>query len=283
MEIKSLGGSTMEQVYTAFGRAFSDYEVRFDLPLAKFEEMLTTRDVNFDYSIGCFDGEELVSFILCGYRKRGDLQFCYDGGTGTVKEYRQQGIGKKLVNAWLEDLRRHEINQVILEVLENNAAAITLYHKAGFQVSRTLPCYRRPKSEVPVTATPYAIDDNIQHYLTLDTTELLTFQPSWQNAKESVLNVIDRYAYVGIMDGDCCIGYGLVHTVSGNIAQIGVAAAHRNTGLEHVLMSELAQRTNSESLTFVNVEQGDYIEEKLRTAGFDRFIGQYEMIYAFSK
>ena len=85
MEIKSLGNTTLEEVYTAFGRAFGDYEVPFDLPIEKFAEMLATRDVHFDLSIGCFDAGELVSFILCGYRRIGALEWCYDGGTGTVK------------------------------------------------------------------------------------------------------------------------------------------------------------------------------------------------------
>jgi ribosomal-protein-alanine acetyltransferase len=47
-------------------------------------------------------------------------------------QYRQQGIGRQLLNALITQSRQHNISRVFLEVRESNQAAIALYTAAGF-------------------------------------------------------------------------------------------------------------------------------------------------------
>ena len=47
-------------------------------------------------------------------------------------QYRQQGIGRQLLNALITQSRQHNISRVFLEVRESNQAAIALYGAAGF-------------------------------------------------------------------------------------------------------------------------------------------------------
>ena len=47
-------------------------------------------------------------------------------------QYRQQGIGRQLLNALIAQSRQHNISRVFLEVRESNQAAIALYDAAGF-------------------------------------------------------------------------------------------------------------------------------------------------------
>ena len=47
-------------------------------------------------------------------------------------QYRQQGIGRQLLNALITQSRQHNISRVFLEVRESNQAAIALYDAAGF-------------------------------------------------------------------------------------------------------------------------------------------------------
>ena len=279
MVITSLGKTPLEVVHEAFVRAFGDYEVRMDLPIDRFAEMLHTRDVTLDLSVGCFEEQDLVGFVLCGFRKLDGFDWCYDGGTGIVPEHRHQGVGRKLVETWLDVLRNRGVAGVLLEVLENNTPAFELYQKAGFQVSRSFSCCRCNKALLAAAGHTFDIVDDMAHYLALDCDALLTFKPSWQNARESVVNAIDRHAYVALTTGSRVLGYGLVHTASGNIPQIGVASDYRDTGLEGAILDELARRTSRETLVFLNIEQGDYLERKLTELGFERFVGQYEMEY----
>jgi len=68
-QIRNLTGTPVEKIHKAFVDAFSDYEVKLDMPLEKLVEMMKTRDLNPAFSVGCFDGEKLVGFILTGYRE----------------------------------------------------------------------------------------------------------------------------------------------------------------------------------------------------------------------
>ena len=48
-------------------------------------------------------------------------------------EYREQGVGRMLVDATLEALRSHGVPRVVLSTAEKNAAAQRLFDRAGFR------------------------------------------------------------------------------------------------------------------------------------------------------
>ena len=63
-------------------------------------------------------------------------------------EYRQQGIGKKLVDSLVEHLQKQGIIALLLEVRVSNATAIALYEKIGFrQVGRRPRYYHNPRED----------------------------------------------------------------------------------------------------------------------------------------
>jgi [ribosomal protein S18]-alanine N-acetyltransferase len=57
---------------------------------------------------------------------------------------RGRKIGRKLLDALLEDLRTRGVERVYLEVQKSNAAAIALYQRAGFRGIGVLPDYYGP-------------------------------------------------------------------------------------------------------------------------------------------
>ena len=61
-------------------------------------------------------------------------------------DYRRQGIGRELVLALAEALRKKGIRGLMLEVRQSNAPAIALYEQLGFQQVGMRPnYYRNPK------------------------------------------------------------------------------------------------------------------------------------------
>ena len=62
------------------------------------------------------------------------------------KEYRNHGIGTKLINFVEEYSKNKNINTVSLEVSENNFTAKTLYEKLGYQTRRIRKEYYKDKS-----------------------------------------------------------------------------------------------------------------------------------------
>ena len=63
-------------------------------------------------------------------------------------EYRRKGVGKALVLALIEALRRRESRCLTLEVRDSNAPARTLYEALGFaEIGRRRNYYRNPKED----------------------------------------------------------------------------------------------------------------------------------------
>jgi len=114
-QIKSLSGTPVEKIHEAFTDAFSEYEVKLDMPLEKLVEMMKTRDLNPDFSVGCFDGDLLVGYILTGYREINGQKVCYDGGTGVIKTYQRKGIGEMLLKELLLILREKHVVRFVLK------------------------------------------------------------------------------------------------------------------------------------------------------------------------
>jgi len=282
LKIKLLTNKHVEQVHQAFNDAFSDYEVPIQMPFEKFIEMMETRDLNPVFSVGCFDGDLLVGFILTGFREINGQKVCYDGGTGVIKAYQRKGIGELMLKELLSNFKEKQISRFVLEVLENNSPAIKLYEKHGFVKTRKLACYEIEKTElrsVPdrgfgITVTnPFTLIPNEELYR--------LYPPTWQNENQSVLNVSENYTCVSLSCSGKILGYGFIHKIKGDIPQIGVLEECKNRELEAHLMGELARHTAADKLVVLNVEYGNYLSEVLQKLGFKNFVNQWEMALEF--
>lgn len=90
MEIKSLDKTDFETLFKAFSNAFADYD--FQISAEELRAMLKRRGFNPDLSFAAFEGENIVSFTLNGIGNYNGIKMAYDTGTGTLKEYRGQGL-----------------------------------------------------------------------------------------------------------------------------------------------------------------------------------------------
>jgi ribosomal protein S18 acetylase RimI-like enzyme len=94
---------------------------------------------------------QLISTVLVSSSqtelKTGEIELTYIGVSSTQ---RGKGVGKELLNAFIEASRAHGYHSVILSVETDNSAAISLYEKEGFKVIRTFSegHYRRHRMEL---------------------------------------------------------------------------------------------------------------------------------------
>lgn len=279
LQVRTLSETSVEKIHEAFIDAFSEYEVPLEMPLEKLKEMMITRDLNPEFSVGCFDGEKLVGFILTGYRETTGQKVCYDGGTGVIKAYQRKGIGEMMLKELLQFLKERGVSQFVLEVLENNSPAINLYEKYGVAKTRKLHCFEIEKQNLrPVpdrgfgvsVVTPAKILENDEKYS--------LFQPTWQNENQSVLNVKENYTLVSLSCTGRMLCYGFIHKTKGDIPQMGILDEWKNWGLEAHLVAELARHTNSQKLIVLNVEGNNYLTDALQKLGFSNFVNQWEMV-----
>jgi ribosomal protein S18 acetylase RimI-like enzyme len=275
--LSTLSNALIEEVYNAFTDSFSDYEVKMDMSIDRFEEMLITRSYSKEFSVGFYDKSILVGFLFIGYRKFEDKKIFYDAGTGVRKKYRRKGIGNELLNEIKKIMKENEINTFLLEVLENNASAIELYKKNGFKIKRRLNCYEISK----VIDHDNSINDRIVKNIDIekDIEKYCSFKPSWQNAYESYLNIKDNYNVINWEKDNKIIGYGIIHKYNGNIMQIGIEPMYRNIETLSKFINGLINRTSSPKLKYLNVEDGSEMDSLLHKLDQKKIVSQYEMIY----
>ena len=124
MQIKSLSQTDFSTIFKAFKQAFADYELQ--LNEIQLQTMLKRRGFNPDLSFAAFDNDEIVSFTLNGIGNFNGIPTAYDTGTGTLKEYRGQGLATQIFEHSIPYLKEAGIQQYLLEVLQHNTKAASV-------------------------------------------------------------------------------------------------------------------------------------------------------------
>jgi ribosomal protein S18 acetylase RimI-like enzyme len=277
---KTLETTSIEIVHKTFLDAFSDYQVRMDLPLYKLKQMLQRRGYVSEISMGAFKDELLVGLVLNGFRNWNGKPTVYDTGTGVIGDYRKQGITSSMLLNIRALLKEREIEQYLLEVIQINTPAVELYKKQGFQIIRNLVCYKLDKNKYNPISTY-----EVEHFDTINSTywTLLTsfwdFIPSWQNSIDSINAASDTFKYCFVHFEDAIVGYGIIDKKTGDIPQIAVHKQHRRKGIGRSIVTELLKSTESQNIAVINVdEHSKSTRDFLLELGFQYNVSQFEMM-----
>jgi ribosomal protein S18 acetylase RimI-like enzyme len=120
----------------AFGKSAEEYQaISVEAMAARF------RDMAPDFTMGAFEGEELVgmaTFIREKGRKERHKGRIY--GVYVTRSQRGMGVGRKLMRALLEKVKEDpSLEQVLLAVGDRQESARQLYRKLGFETFVTEP------------------------------------------------------------------------------------------------------------------------------------------------
>ena len=139
MIIRALGAHDAEayralmlEAYGAYPQAFtSSVAERAAMPLSWWQKRL---DNPLDRLLGGFDGDELAGIVGLAYEPREKARHKVTlFGMYVTGAYQQRGLGLRLVEAALDEARRHPRLKVIqLTVTAGNDAAFALYQRCGF-------------------------------------------------------------------------------------------------------------------------------------------------------
>ncbi len=279
-QYKTLDNTEIEVLQKAFVEAFSDYQIKFDIPMWKFKAMLQRRGYAPSISVGAFKGEILVGFVLNGIRDWNGKSTAYDLGTGVINEYRKQGITSNLLTNLKDLLKAKGIEQYLLEVLQTNTTAFQLYKKQGFEVVREFSCFQidklmyHPRVTYKVESVE-RIDDAEWDIIA----SFWDYMPSWQNSAASVNALAEAFRYSVVRVGGIIAGYGIIDKRTGDIAQIAVDKRYRRRGIASSIITDLMDNTGVEKVAVLNVDGRDEgMKRFLLDAGFVNTVDQYEML-----
>lgn len=275
MIFRTLQGTSLAVLTTAFNRAFSDYVVPLQMTEEQLRNKIASDGVRLDLSAGAFEGDELIGFILHGYDMVEGKPLAYNAGTGVLPAHRGQKITSRLYEFILPELKNAKIHHIQLEVIHGNVPAIKTYEAIGFEVARQLDCYKGYLANEPVTGV------DIRGLVSYDWTLMKSFwdwQPSWQNSITAVENVKHSNISLGAWRDDHLLAYLIYNPVSNRIQQFAVHPNHRRAGIASALFFHVAQQAGKE-LVLINIDhQSAETASFLQKAGLQQFVNQYEMI-----
>ena len=249
INIKSLQDVGFEVISKAFAKAFSDYEMQ--LTSEQLAQMFTRRGYKPELSFGAFDNNEMVSFTINGIGKWDELLTAYDTGTGTVKDYRGQGLAKRIFQESVPVLKEKGISLYLLEVLQHNEKAVNLYKNQGFEVVREFDYFTSEKKDVIITNSKPEHSCEIKEINIPEfnlASSFWDFKPAWQNSFDSVNRTLHDFKIQGAFIDNELVGYGISELITGDITQLAVHKNYRRKGIGTFLFKHLLDQIPGNSI-----------------------------------
>ena len=255
-EIRSLEGISFETMTAAFNDAFSDYAIPAKYTVEYLTNLVTRRGYRPDLAVGAFDGDRLVGFVFNCL----DGDAAYNSGTGTAISHRRQGIARKLMQRSIETL---PAKRYILEVIESNERAASLYRDLGFVETRRFQCWTfgSAAAQPPLSKRQLAAALH---------TDWFDQTPSWQNSVASLERASEPYSILGDDRG-----FVVVFPSNGDMPLLAVRRDQRRKGIGSSLLAAAAQHAGK-PLRVLNVE--DRFEPFLARIGAKKLVRQIEMV-----
>ena len=134
MELVPASSRTPAQLAALFTAGYEGYYLPLAVDEAAFRFMSSSWDYDLDSSFVAVEGGDDVALCMLGVRGEEG----WIGGVGVVPAQRGRKLGTRLMDAAAERARSLGVKRLWLEVLVQNAPAIALYEKLGYEHVREL-------------------------------------------------------------------------------------------------------------------------------------------------
>lgn len=273
--LKTLEHISTEKLLEVFNLSFSDYVVPFCLTKEQLEDKIKSDSIKLEFSVGAFEDNQLIAFILHGYDTIENLKIVYNAGTGVIPAKRGNKLTAKLYEYVLPILQENDIDKLLLEVITTNEAAIKTYKNIGFKIIRELNCY---KGSLNIISTNN--DFEILELEAYDWKKLHSFwdlKPSWQNSIAAVEKLKNTNISIGIYEAEKLLGYTIFNPKTKRIHQLSVDRNYRTKGVGRQLLKHLSTNYGKE-ISVINVDNiSKETQNFFNKIGMDIYIKQYEM------
>lgn len=278
--IRSLEHLGINELYSAFGEAFKDYDIQ--ISQSELEIMISRRGFVPGLSYGAFVDNRLVSFTLNGIGLFNGVKTAYDTGTGTIEALRGKGLASRIFQYSVPELKKVGVKQYLLEVLQHNTSAVSVYRKQGFRVNREFNYFVESTANICLGNCNLPAGYRIQPIDLSQKERMIAcqdFTPSWQNSFESVERRLPDFLIWGVFANEELAGYCIFEPNSGDITQIAVHKDYRAQGLATCLIGEAVRFNLHKNLKLINTNIAcESIALWARHIGLTQQGKQFEMI-----
>lgn len=275
MQIHQLTQQNIPNLLNVINGAFADYIVPFQLNEEQLRFKITSENIVLEWSVGVFEKDQLIAFIMHGVRTIDGKTIVYNAGTGVLPEYRGQGLVGKMYNHIELFFKEKQVKQMVLEVIEGNQSAIRAYEKNGFIINRKLLCFSG-KLKVKSHLNTVSIKP-LQEFLWNDFQSFWDISPSWQSAVPS-MNTAKPSVFGAFIETEL-VGYILFNPNNKRIYQIAVSPQHRRKGIATQLLETAQRQLTDQEIQINNMDEAaENLKLFLEKQGVTNDINQFEMI-----
>lgn len=276
--IKSLANTDFDEIFECNKLAFKDYPFQWNKDA--LYRAINRRGYHPALSFGAFYNEVLVSFTLNGIGEYQHVPTAYDTGTGTVAEHRGKGLASTIFEYSIPFLKNAGIQQYILEVLDDNTKAISVYKKQGFEVSRVFDCFRVNVNEYH---TKFKINSDIQLkeidlIQAIQHQDFFDFNLSWQNNFQALCKNPEHFYSLGAFQNNTLIAIGIIEPDTGDVPILAVKKSERRNSIASTLFNALIKKNNADIIKLINIENScQSMLSFMNTIQIPKIVSQYEM------
>jgi ribosomal protein S18 acetylase RimI-like enzyme len=199
-----------------------------------------------------------------------------------LKEYRGKGLATEIFEYSIPYLREANINHYLLEVLQHNTKAVSVYRNIGFEVTRELNYFVWKNEDIKNEVENIKISCSIEK---IDlkkhnsVSNFWDFYPSWQNSFESIQRASEDFISLGAFVDRKLVGYCIFEPNSGDVTQIAVDKPFRRKGIASLLLHETMKINKIAKTKLLNTDIScNSIVDFLKAKNIELSGKQYEMI-----
>jgi ribosomal protein S18 acetylase RimI-like enzyme len=273
--LNDLQETSLEIIADTFTRAFENYFIPLTISPAQLADKIKAENINLGLSIGCFDEDKLIGFILVGLDMKDGHRYAYNAGTGVLHNYRGQKMAANMYRQLIIKFHGLNIHHHVLEVIKENTVAVKLYQQCGFQIRHTYYCYQG-KFKNDGSVHQYAMTE-IDFKDIAALADQLDFKPTWQNS----LSTIERagfYSVIGCFVNQQLAGYIVYDKSSGKVRQFAVKRDYRKMGIGSALFHHVQKVIGDKKIVITYIEINDQATNAfLHNGGLEIFLNAHEM------
>ncbi|WP_106914553.1 GNAT family N-acetyltransferase [Chryseobacterium aurantiacum] len=276
MEFKTLKNLDVEELLSVFNLSFSDYVVPFHLTRELLNFKIATEKIDLSLSVGAFENEKLIGFILQAEKMENGEGMAYNAGTGVVPEGRGKGLVRKMYDFIIPVLKEKNINTLVLEVIDENQKAIRAYENLGFTIVRRLLCFNGNIN--PMKDNPEIVIKELTGFQWETFCSFWDIEPSWQGSAFVLKDMKKDCTVLGAFKGERLVGYAVYNSKVRKIYQVAVDKNYRKQSIGTTLFEAIKSNINGQTVSLNNVDEiSEGTRIFLNKIGLENKVSQFEM------
>ncbi len=185
IDLISAGAFSYQELTEAYNHTRVDYMVPMPLNANKLREYVITYDIDMQASVVAVDGYEILGLSMLGVREKRT----WITRLGVIRNHRRHGAGTAMMDHLIQESKKRNADNIILEVILNNSPAHSLFKKLGFRETRDLLVLARPPIPLQIQNLPKAKVKVMNYAQVVELLKKRSVRPSWLDETESLTKI----------------------------------------------------------------------------------------------